>query len=336
MTDYFQLSQNDQREALGVASGISGRSAHLLEKDIWVVWSLCQLFQSPFARDLVFKGGTSLSKGYDIIQRFSEDIDVTYDIRAIVPDLTAGSSLPANRSQEKKWSKEICLRLTNWVQSDALALFTNEIEKSRLPIVADADNDKIIIRYEALFSGTGYVKPAVILEFGARSTGEPCEQKPVKCDAAAHLPSVTFPVAAPRVMLPERTFWEKATAIHVYCLRGTFRGGDRFSRHWYDLVRLHDAGVADRAMADRVLVESVADHKKIFFPEKDIRNQAIDYHSAISGSLHLVPTGDALDALKNDYRLMVDDGLIMEKETMFDELIADCEKISERINGSTV
>jgi len=77
---FFHLSANDRRDALEVAASVSGRPVHLLEKDVWAVWSLATLFASPFAEHLVFKGGTSLSKGYGVIQRFSEDIDLTYDI----------------------------------------------------------------------------------------------------------------------------------------------------------------------------------------------------------------------------------------------------------------
>ncbi len=97
---FFDLSQEDQREALEYGRAETGRPAHLLEKDVWVVWTLRTLFASPLAADLTFKGGTSLSKVYKVIDRFSEDIDLTYDIRKLIPDLIgAGGDLPASRSQ---------------------------------------------------------------------------------------------------------------------------------------------------------------------------------------------------------------------------------------------
>jgi len=81
-------------------------TTHLLEKDAWVVWALGALFESPLGTDLTFKGGTSLSKVYKVIDRFSEDIDLTYDIRKLIPDLTGGDeSLPSNRSQATKWTR---------------------------------------------------------------------------------------------------------------------------------------------------------------------------------------------------------------------------------------
>jgi hypothetical protein len=104
------------------------------------------------------------------------------------------------------------------------------------------------------------------LEFGARC-GEPAEKKSIACDAAPHLPDLEFPTATPNVMLPTRTFWEKATAVHVFCAQ---KGqGDRYSRHWHDLVRLDDAGFAKAAFDDRQLAKAVAEHKSKFFREKD-------------------------------------------------------------------
>ena len=94
MPEYFTLPREDQHEALLVAAERSGRPLHLLEKDVWVVWALQHLFTGPHAQHLVFKGGTSLSKAYGVIKRFSEDVDLTYDIRAIAPDLIEKADSP--------------------------------------------------------------------------------------------------------------------------------------------------------------------------------------------------------------------------------------------------
>jgi predicted nucleotidyltransferase component of viral defense system len=106
---WFGLSSADQSEALEVAAGRTGRPAHLLEKDIWVVWALSAIYDSPLGSTLTFKGGTSLSK---VIDRFSEDIDLTYDIRELVPDLLRdGNPIPASPSQEKKITSAVRSRL---------------------------------------------------------------------------------------------------------------------------------------------------------------------------------------------------------------------------------
>lgn len=101
---FLALPPGDRREALEVAASVCGRPPHLLEKDVWVVWALETLFRSPLGEHLVFKGGTSLSKAYQAIRRFSEDIDLTYDIRAIAPDLVADSAdaLPRHPQPRKE------------------------------------------------------------------------------------------------------------------------------------------------------------------------------------------------------------------------------------------
>lgn len=336
MPDFFALPVEDRREALAVAAANSGRPIHLLEKDIWVVWTLRELFAGKYGEHLVFKGGTSLSKAYGVIRRFSEDVDLTYDIRAIAGDLTgeADSGLPPSKSQANRWTSEIRKRLPILVSEEIAPLLERLLRERRLPARVVTDRDSILVEYEALTDGYGYVKPSVKLEFGARSTGEPNEVREVACDAAVHLPGVEFPVAKPRAMLPTRTFWEKATAIHVFCHQGEFRGEGRFARHWFDVARLDDAGYARTAIADKDLARAVAEHKAMFFAEKDKAGNVIDYRQAVSGELVLVPDGDALRILSEDYRAMVDDRLLLDDAQPFDRLIEDCKSIQEQANDA--
>lgn len=173
-----------------------------------------------------------------------------------------------------------------------------------------------------------------MLEFGARSTGEPSEPRLVVCDAAAYLPMLEFPVATPQVMRAERTFWEKATAIHVFCVQGAFRGGERFARHWHDIARLDTAGFVDTAVADTALAAAVADHKSIFFAENSPGGDVIDYHAAVSGALQLVPDDEALAKLAADYQHMVDDGLFLDDAEPFELLLERCRAIQEKANAA--
>ena len=189
-----------------------------------------------------------------------------------------------------------------------------------------------LLDYTPLVSGTGYVPSAVMLEFGARSTGEPCELRFVHCDAAAHLSGVELPEATPQVMRAERTFREKTTAIHVFCAQGVFRGGDRFARHWHDVTRLDAAGFADAAIADTALAKAVADHKSIFFAEKSPDGEPLDYHAAVSGSLRLIPDNGALAKLATDYQHMVDDGLFLDEVEPFEALMDRCRAIQRKAN----
>lgn len=201
---FFALSKKDQREALEHGRAVTSRPTHLLEKDVWVVWALRALFESPLSADLTFKGGTSLSKAYKVIDRFSEDIDLTYDIRKLIPDLIGeGYDLPASRSQADKWTQAVRRRLPEWIAQSVLPVIQAALTRERLDArleLGGQENDKLFLHYPALAQGTGYVAPVVTLEFGGRATGEPHALFQVACDIAEHLPEVSFPTASPLVM----------------------------------------------------------------------------------------------------------------------------------------
>ena len=292
------------------------------------------LFTTQFGRHLTLKGGTSLAKAYRVTRRFSEDLDVTYDIRAIAPDLVGEGgeeALPVTRSQERRWTREIRSRLNAWVHEQLLPTVEAHFVRTSLAARLKAEGDRLYVGYTPLFEDYGFVNPEVVVEFGARSTGEPHKERLVECDAAPFLTEVSFPSANPLVMLAERTFWEKATAVHVFCRQQRSRG-ERLSRHWYDLVRLDDAGFADRSLADQELAQSVARHKALFFREKDAGGSWIDYEAAVSGDLQLVPEGPFYEALAQDYGRMVSDGMLLGDEDTFEELTHRCESIQNRAN----
>ena len=332
---FYSLADDDRRYALAATAVASGRRTHLLEKDVWVVQTLEALMATPFGEHLTLKGGTSLAKAYRVTRRFSEDLDVTYDIRAIAPDLVSDGeegALPTTRSQERRWTREIRSRLDAWVQEELMPAVATHFAQTSITARLHADRDRLYVGYSPLFGDYGFVKPEVAVEFGARSTGEPREERHVECDAAPYLSDVTLPSANPLVMLAERTFWEKATAVHVFC-RQQRRRGERLSRHWHDLVRLDDAGFCGRALANREIALSVARHKSMFFREKDAAGNWVDYEAAVSGDLQLVPEGSFHDALANDYGRMVHDGMLLGDEETFEELMRRCKDIQHRANG---
>jgi hypothetical protein len=315
---FLRLTAKDRLDALGVAADRLGRPAHLLEKDVWVVWAIQQLFGSPVGTNLVFKGGTSLSKAYQVIDRFSEDVDLTFDIRALIPDLLEGreDAMPATSSEERRWSKRVRQALPEWVAGTIQPILQQAIDREGIDAGLRIDGDKLFIDYPHLAQGTGYVSPSVMLEFGARSTGEPASARDIVCDAASVIESVEFPVARPRVMHAERTFW------------------DRFSRHWHDLARLDEAGIATAATEDRALADAVARHKTMFFSEKTADGAKVNYSAATAGHLQLVPSGEASIVLADDYRRMVEDGLFATSPEPFDVLMDRCAEIALRANAA--
>jgi hypothetical protein len=307
---------------------------HVLEKDVWVVWTLSALFESPFGKHLVFKGGTSLSKAYKAIERFSEDIDVTYDIRVIAQDLvrdTGDEPLPQSKAQGKRWSDKIRERLPIWLNKIALPRLQTQLATSKLEVRAWAEGERIYIEYATQTQGYGYVSPRIKIEFGARSTGEPAQTQEISCDAAAYLSKLVFPIARPRVMRVERTLWEKMTAVHVFCLQEDIR--DRLARHWYDIAKLDSAGFVDAALKSRDIAQRVANHKSSFFAAKDSQGNLIDYASAINGRLVLVPRGKTLEALATDYAKMVEDGLFLREPEAFTWIVDRCSDIEGRANA---
>jgi hypothetical protein len=325
---FLSLGQADRRDALLKAAGDSGRPPHLLEKDVWLVWTLQQLFDSSFGGALVFKGGTSLSKAFGVIDRFSEDIDLTYDIRSIAGDLIHAEQhwIPKTRSQQKLLSDAIRKRIPLWLAHDVLPHLAGRAGGERFDVEVSQENDVILLKYKPAAESSGYVSPIVKMEFGGRATGEPCTAVGIMCDASQHLPTLEFPAATVRVMLPERTFWEKATAIHVFCKQGKAGGGAHFSRHYYDIRALDAHGYARTALADRDLAQQVAEHKTAFFREQ------VDYHQAVSGKLQLIPENTEMAILADDYNRMTADGLLPASAPSFEALMEHVRDLERRAN----
>jgi hypothetical protein len=195
------------------------------------------------------------------------------------------------------------------------------------------DHEKLLLHYPAHTLGTGYVSPVVTLEFGGRATGEPHQVMQVGCDMDGHVDGVLFPAASPQVMSVARTFWEKATAAHVYCAQARIRG-ERYARHWHDLAAIGRSSYFAAAIADRAVAQAVAEHKALFFIEKDVEGAVIDYFAATSGKLQIVPDGAARDALAADYDSMRADDILIGNALPFDALMHACASIAQAANAA--
>lgn len=330
---FLDLSRGHQVDILEEGAERTGRPAFLLEKDVWVVRCLEVLWKQDFARHLVFKGGTSLSKAYRAIDRFSEDVDLTYDIRQLVPGLSPNDRPePPSRSQAQKWTKFVKEALPEWVRTRVLPILKEQIAGASVSL-GESDRCTVLVGYEPFSASSSYVRNAVQLEFGGRATGEPCSERPITCDLEPVFPRIAFPAATPRVMHAERTFWEKATAVHVYCVSGRFRGRQAFARHWYDLMMLGAAGIGTKALDDRDLAWDVAQHKSLFFREKDDAGEQVDYQRVVSGELRLVPKRDEwAEVLRSDYLKMIAEGFLESTAPAFDELMVAIRGIEESAN----
>lgn len=331
---FFSLTAADQRDALLQAASDLGRPAYLLEKDVWVVWALNALFASDTGQHLTFKGGTSLSKVYRLIDRFSEDIDLTYDIRQIM-DGQAQDELPASRAQARRWSDTAREHLPEHLAAVVCPMLRQAIEREGVHAELAHDGDRIYLNYVTRTPADTYIQPRVMLEFGARSSGEPNDMHTVTCDMAIALQGLVFPQATPRVMHLARTFWEKATAAHVYCAQARLKG-ERFARHWHDLAAIARSSHFDGVATNRAVAERVADHKQWFFRERSQAMEWIDYRAAVQGNLCLVPKGEARAQLEEDYGRMLEGGMFDSEPMAFDALMDACAALEASLNATQV
>lgn len=292
-----------------------GRAA-IVEKDFWVCWSLDHLYGvsglSPVGGSsdgpaLLFKGGTSLSKVYGLIDRFSEDVDLTVD-RNLLISASGDPDEPEISGREQKRRIEIVVNQCVSYVRDVVLPFLNsvlgEIGETKATL-DDTDLQSIRCQYPRALSGTtysetAYVTPEIRLEFGARGELWPSEKGSVTPYAAQEFSELfSSPAAEVWALSPKRTFWEKATILHAIASMGRLLGNDRQSRHYADLAQIADSQIGQEAAADFELLRSVAYHKDKYFPSAGAR-----YDLAQPGTLRLIPSSELLTEIETDYERM--------------------------------
>lgn len=322
-------------EAFQETAAQLGMSKAIVEKDFWVCWSLKQLFALPsFGEQLIFKGGTSLSKAYNVIHRFSEDVDLSIDREQLgfVGDRDPEDpNLSGNK--QKKLLQELEAAAEEAVRGQILAeiqaAFDSSLEQSFTLSVDPTEPQTILFSYPSLSkSDEGYLKRSVHLEFGARGVQLPAEH----IDIAPYLHQA-FPdlladgLVGVKVLGVERTFWEKATILHMLFHQDATKPlGDRMSRHYYDMAQLIGHEAKKRALGKLDLLPEVAHHKSVFF-----KSAWANYDNAKPGSLRLVPNANLAAALRKDYAGMQE--MIIGDAPKFDEIIATIEAFEAEINS---
>jgi hypothetical protein len=328
---FLQLPPSEQAEILNGLAPELGRSATVLEKDVWVCWVLQQLFQMPGRLPMAFKGGTSLSKVFEAINRFSEDIDITLDYRGFGADVDPFDP-DISRSQIKKLSDTLKGFVRDHAHDVVVPYLTQqlraEVEHEQVHIEVSDNGEEVRIYYPSAIDQTpGYLRDSVLIEFGGRNITEPNAEHQVRPYIADRL-ELDLPAAAVTVLSPERTFWEKATLIHVACHRPELKAGaERQSRHWCDLALLADHDIGRRALADRALLADVVKHKKAFFNVGHA-----NYDACLAGKLRLVPDDALLDAVAADLRAMIDGGMFYGERPSFERIIERLRALEQDIN----
>lgn len=333
MPEFLHLDPADQEAILRVGAEQLGRPAAVLEKDVWVCWALGQLFALPERHGMAFKGGTSLSKVYGSIARFSEDIDVTVDYRDIHPDTPALDTI-RSRAERDRVRDRLLAALAAYVHGTVRPFFEEQLQTQfpgrEVTIEVDEAGENFKIHYPSALAGReGYLRDHVLIEFGGRNTTVPQHHRTITADLAPVAPTVSFPTADVQVLAAERTFWEKATLMHVECNRQALRAShERWARHWYDLTQLANSPIGPAALADRVLLQSVVDHKKVFFHAADA-----NYDACLAGGFRLVPPdGELLERLAADYEAMNRSGMLHGEPPPFAQIVERLRRLEEELN----
>ncbi|MDL2257297.1 nucleotidyl transferase AbiEii/AbiGii toxin family protein [Bacteroidales bacterium OttesenSCG-928-I14] len=297
-----------------------GLSSIIIEKDWWVTMVLKVIFSSSFANHLSFKGGTSLSKCWNLIERFSEDVDIAIDREFL------GFSGELSKTQiSDKLRRASCsfvretLKIEVEKQLSELGIDKSLFDvKVNITPVTTIDPEIIEINYKSIFSETSYVQSRVLMEVSGRSMNEPIEKVEINSIISQGFPNTSF-AEKPfiiRAVSPKRTFLEKACLLHEeFSKNSTDIRSDRMSRHIYDLGKLMDTNIAKEAMNDIELYRSVIEHRKKF-----IGLNGFDYSSLLPQTISFVPPAEIMSKWKEDYTFM-QANMIYGDSIEFDKLI---------------
>ena len=318
--DYLTLDVGEQGDILRTVAAASGRTAVILEKDIWLCWVLQVIFSIPDSHPMAFKGGTSLSKVYGVIDRFSEDVDITLDYRAF-DDTFDPFGEDTSRNQVRRFAQGLREHVERYVCDVVAPELAAAAERSgvagRNAVRIGNDGETLRFAYPSAVEAQDYVRSDILLEFGGRNVIDPNEQCEIAPDIEALTEGLNYPRATVTVLSAERTFWEKATLAHVECHRRRLASSpDRLSRHWFDLACFAGHDVGQAALVNRRLLEDVVRHKRVFF-----HAGYANYDHCLDGRLRLVPDGDQVGGLRSDYEAMRNGGMLGDRAMEFDELM---------------
>jgi hypothetical protein len=282
----------------------------VIEKDFWVCWVLKQLFSNKaFEGRLLFKGGTSLSKIFHAINRFSEDIDLAVDYVALG---FTGDKDPRQENISKTKRNAILEEMMGTCRGYIVGEFLDTFRQQCAEIlgagdawgldVSKSDPNVVEFRYPvASTKGLDYVNPRVVLELGTHAEFVPHDRFTIRSFAGEEFPNVVEDRdISVKALLAKRTLWEKATILHAEYHRPAEKAlPDRYSRHYYDVAMMAKGKIKDEALADKDLLPQVVKHKETFYPSSWAR-----YDLARRGSLRLVPPDSRVAALEQDYKKM--------------------------------
>jgi len=330
MKAWFSLTEQNKKDIFNQVSAQTGLPTVAIEKDWWVTMALRVVFSLPFSEHLVFKGGTSLSKGWNLIDRFSEDIDLAIDRNFL------GFEGDLSKSQVKKLRKASC----SFISGDFIEAIEHQFNELDIPEVAltiqdfkDSDTDPLVVElnYKALTDPSAYIQPRVLIEIGARSLMEPFEGRNIRSLVGEQYDGKSFAddaILIPTV-LPKRTFLEKIFLLHeefqkpIKSIRV-----DRLSRHLYDLEKIMDTDHGKEAVKDDDLYQSIIAHREKF---NIIRG--IDYTHHARDKINFIPPKEIMKAWEKDYHTMTE-SMIYGETKSFKLLIERLKALRDRMTNT--
>lgn len=339
--NYFDLSTDHQKELIELSIAHVNKQPNILEKDLWVCWVLEKLFNMPNYHPMAFKGGTSLSKVFNVIDRFSEDVDITLDFKSFkcAQDFDFNKKFLTNSAREKI-NEQILGEVKEYVAQTVFPYLNNCLSAissgDRCTLEISESGEQIFLLYNSLFdlgvSHGSYIKNRVMIEFVGRNLILPNNNHEIIPYISTPLEiqgvsDVKFPKVEVVVLSPQRTFWEKATLLHAECKKGIRVSAERLSRHWFDLVALWNHDIGQQAVQNRELLDDVVKHKHCFYYAGSAK-----YHECSDYGFVLIPNTDDLQKLRQDYDAMKESGMIPSTAIVFDDMMHTILEIQTHLN----
>lgn len=331
MRNFLKADGQVRRMLLSQAGDKIGLSAKSVEKDLWVTQVLHALFSLDVSDKLIFKGGTSLSKAWELIDRFSEDIDLAID-----PVFLGAPDGDPTKKQIKKLRKASSLYVAEELAQKLRGRFAEMGLEEWLSVEAqpngEGDNTypeprQIYVRYKSLYADNlQYLLPMIVLEVSARSLMEPAAEVKIFSLASRLFPLNDIAPAPVVTAVPGKTMVEKMFLLHeLFSVEGHGMKAERKSRHLYDLYKMMDKPFAEEALRNDALWASIRHHREIFTSVS-----GIDYTSDMRERMVLVPRVDIIESWKRDYENMCDAMIYGEKPT-WERLIEAMDQLQLRV-----
>ena len=331
---FINLPASTQQQFIRVLSHNSGLDPQIIEKDWWVTAVLRAVFSLPYSESLSFKGGTSLSKCWKLIERFSEDVDIAVSREYL------GFSGDLSKTQiSDNLRRAACSFVREQFQFDIKdRLLEQGIPENCFTVavnitpITTTDPERIEIQYQSKFSANPYIKSQVIVEVSGRSMSEPLKPVELRSLLEENFPESPFVEQSVTVnaVVPERTFLEKMCLLHEEFSHSPEQiRVERMSRHLYDIIKIADTDIADKALADRNLWNSIVEHRHKFIGLK-----GFDYTSLSPEKICIVPPDAILEQWRKDYDAMREI-MIYGDSPEFDDLIDRIRRLNVRINNSS-